>query len=63
MVMGALRRRPLVVGTILQAVLYPDSLDHQHAILDLDITLAFGDESPLAPFDPARLQRASQCSG
>jgi len=63
MLVGPLRRRPLVIGTILQAVPYPDSLDHQHAILDLDITLAFGDESPLARLDPARLQRASQCSG
>ena len=59
----AFRGSSLLLRASTELIPHPDALDDQHTVLDLDVTLTFGSQPALARIDPARLQRASQCSG
>ena len=61
--MRSLRRFAFVLGATGKLVVNANPLDDQHAILDLDIALAFRCQLAAAGVDPTRLQRASQGAG
>lgn len=46
-----------------EPVANPNALDHEDAVLDLDLTLGFRCEKPLARADAARFQRAPEGPG
>ena len=60
--MRALGGLPLVLGAAGERVAHPNSLDHEHLVLQVDLAFCFRRELPLARIDPARLQRATQGS-
>ena len=63
MLMGSLRRVPLLRRAPLQRVVDANPLDHQHAVLDHDVPLGVRGQIAFAGFDLARLQRATPGSG
>ena len=46
-----------------EAVPHANSLDHQHPVLDEDVSFSLGGQLAVAGVDPARLQRATEGSG
>lgn len=58
-----LGRLTLVIRAALQGVPDPNLLDHQDAVLDVDLALGLGAELAAARVYPARLQRAAQGAG
>lgn len=52
----------LIVRTTPQRVVDMDPFDHQDFVLDVDLATSFGGKAAFAGVDPARLQRAPECS-
>ena len=61
--MGSLGGVALLRRAALERVVDPNPLYDEHAILDLDVPFGIRRQVALPSLDPARLQRASQCSG
>jgi hypothetical protein len=63
MLVGSLRRVPLVRRTSFECVADPNPLDDEDAILDFDVPFGLRGQMALTGFDLARLQRATQGPG